>query len=57
MRGRWYPLINFPLFTNVIFVFACILLGAGYTDDPTIENKDSNTPTFVAIRCFVNTRK
>lgn len=27
----------------------------GYTDDPTIENKESNTPTFVAIRCFVNT--
>lgn len=27
----------------------------GYTDDPTIENKDSNTPTFVAIRAFVNT--
>jgi len=25
----------------------------GYTDDPTIENKDSNTPTFAAIRCFV----
>ena len=29
----------------------------GYTDDPSIENKDSNTPTFVAIRCFVHTRK
>jgi len=27
----------------------------GYTDDPSIENKDSNTPTFVAIRCFVHT--
>lgn len=27
----------------------------GYTDDPTIQNKNSNTPTFVAIRCFVHT--
>lgn len=27
----------------------------GYTDDPTIKNKDSNCPTYVAIRCFVNT--
>lgn len=27
----------------------------GYTDDETIENKNSNTPTFVAIRCFVHT--
>jgi len=26
----------------------------GYTDDPTIENKDSNTPTFAVVRCFVN---
>jgi len=29
----------------------------GYTDDPTIQNKDSNTPTFVAIRVWVHTRK
>ncbi len=29
----------------------------GYTDDETITNKDSNTPTFVVVRCFVNTRK
>ena len=29
----------------------------GYTDDPSIENKDSNTPTYVAIRCFVHTRE
>lgn len=27
----------------------------GYTDDPTIENKDTNTPTFAVLRCFVNT--
>jgi len=27
----------------------------GYTDDETITNKDSNTATFVAIRCFVHT--
>lgn len=27
----------------------------GYTDDPTIENKDTNTPTFAMIRCFINT--
>jgi 6-phosphogluconate dehydrogenase (decarboxylating)/glucose-6-phosphate 1-dehydrogenase len=34
-----------------------VLLGQyeGYTEDPTIENKDSNTPTFAAIRCFVHT--
>jgi len=32
-----------------------IVLGQyeGYADDPTIENKDSNTPTFAVIRCFV----
>jgi glucose-6-phosphate 1-dehydrogenase len=27
----------------------------GYADDPTIENKDTNTPTFATIRLFVNT--
>lgn len=27
----------------------------GYLDDPTITNKSSNSPTFAAIRCFVNT--
>lgn len=27
----------------------------GYTDDETIKNKDSNTPTFVVIRCFIHT--
>jgi len=27
----------------------------GYLDDPTISNKSSNTPTFAALRCFVNT--
>ena len=27
----------------------------GYTDDETIEDKDSNTPTFAAVRLFVNT--
>eukprot|EP00523_Entomoneis_sp_CCMP467_P002475 CAMPEP_0168759430 /NCGR_PEP_ID=MMETSP0724-20121128/22218_1 /TAXON_ID=265536 /ORGANISM="Amphiprora sp., Strain CCMP467" /LENGTH=1043 /DNA_ID=CAMNT_0008808351 /DNA_START=59 /DNA_END=3190 /DNA_ORIENTATION=+ len=26
-----------------------------YADDPTIENKDTNTPTFATIRLFVNT--
>merc|ERR1719221_2255855 len=26
----------------------------GYTDDPTIANKDSNCPTFAAIRCFID---
>ena len=27
----------------------------GYADDPTIENKNTNTPTFAVIRAFVNT--
>lgn len=27
----------------------------GYTDDETIKNKDSNTPTFAVLRMFVNT--
>lgn len=27
----------------------------GYTDDPTIENKDTNTPTFAVVKMFVNT--
>lgn len=27
----------------------------GYSDDETIENKDTNCPTYAAIRCFVNT--
>lgn len=27
----------------------------GYTDDQTIKNKDTNTPTFAVLRCFVNT--
>ena len=27
----------------------------GYADDPTIENKDTNTPTFATIRMFINT--
>jgi len=27
----------------------------GYTDDETIENKDSNTPTFAAVKLHVNT--
>ena len=26
----------------------------GYTNDETIKNKDTNTPTYAAIRCFVN---
>jgi len=27
----------------------------GYTDDPTIENKDTNCPTYAALRCWVHT--
>lgn len=27
----------------------------GYTDDPTITNKESNTPTYAAIRVFIHT--
>lgn len=27
----------------------------GYADDPTIENKDTNTPTFAMVRLFINT--
>jgi len=26
----------------------------GYTDDPTITNKNSNCPTFAMVRCFIN---
>ena len=26
----------------------------GYTDDPTITNKDSNCPTFAAVRCTID---
>ena len=26
----------------------------GYTDDPTIKNKDTNCPTYACLRCFVN---
>ena len=26
----------------------------GYTDDETIQNKESNCPTFAIIRCFIN---
>ena len=26
----------------------------GYTDDPTITNKDTNCPTFAIVRCFIN---
>lgn len=37
-----------------VLTFA-LLLYKGYTDDPTIENKDTNTPTFAVLRCFVNT--
>jgi glucose-6-phosphate 1-dehydrogenase len=29
----------------------------GYTDDDTIQNKDTNTPTYAAIQCRVNTRR
>jgi glucose-6-phosphate 1-dehydrogenase len=27
----------------------------GYADDPTIHNKDTNCPTYAAVRCFINT--
>eukprot|EP00977_Amphora_coffeiformis_P027377 scaffold34607_cov177-Amphora_coffeaeformis.AAC.5 len=27
----------------------------GYADDPTIENKETNTPTFAMIRVMINT--
>lgn len=27
----------------------------GYTDDPTIMNKDTNCPTYAALRCWINT--
>jgi glucose-6-phosphate 1-dehydrogenase len=27
----------------------------GYADDPTIENKDTNTPTFAMIKLYINT--
>lgn len=26
----------------------------GYTDDPTITNKDSNCPTFAAVSCTID---
>lgn len=29
----------------------------GYIDDPTIKNKDTNCPTYVAMRCFVNSQR
>ena len=29
----------------------------GYSDDPTIKNKDTNCPTYAAIRTFVNTER
>merc|ERR1712228_398032 len=33
-----------------------VMLGQyeGYTDDPTITNKSTNTPTFALIRCFIH---
>jgi glucose-6-phosphate 1-dehydrogenase len=27
----------------------------GYSDDPTIQDKDTNCPTYASLRCFVNT--
>lgn len=27
----------------------------GYSDDPTIENKDTNCPTYATLRCRINT--
>lgn len=34
-----------------------VLLGQyeGYADDPTIQNKDTNCPTYAALRCWVHT--
>jgi len=29
----------------------------GYTDDETITNKDTNCPTYAAVKCHVNTRR
>jgi glucose-6-phosphate 1-dehydrogenase len=29
----------------------------GYSDDPTIENRDTNCPTYAALRCRVNTAR
>jgi glucose-6-phosphate 1-dehydrogenase len=29
----------------------------GYADDETITNKETSSPTYAAIRCFVNTRR
>ena len=41
---------------DVISLDDC-LLGQydGYADDPTIENKDTNCPTYAAIRCWIHT--
>jgi glucose-6-phosphate 1-dehydrogenase len=41
---------------DVITLEDC-LLGQydGYTDDPTIENKDTNCPTYAAMRCWIHT--
>jgi len=40
-----------------IITLADCLLGQydGYSDDPTIENKDTNCPTYAAIRCWIHT--
>jgi len=40
-----------------IIVLNDCLLGQydGYADDPTIENKDTNCPTYAALRCWVDT--
>jgi len=32
----------------------CLGQYEGYTDDETIKNKETNTPTFAAIRCYIN---
>eukprot|EP00934_Nitzschia_sp_Nitz4_P005621 Nitzschia sp. Nitz4//scaffold79_size90958//70568//72428//NITZ4_005036-RA/size90958-processed-gene-0.120-mRNA-1//-1//CDS//3329558282//5611//frame0 len=34
-----------------------VLLGQyeGYADDPSIKNKDTNCPTYAALRCWINT--
>jgi len=41
---------------DVIAIEDC-MLGQydGYSDDPTIENKETNCPTYAAVRCWIHT--
>ena len=54
-EGTIYIFVHFKMSIDPILRSPPFL--TGYTDDETITNKDSNTATFVAIRCFVHTRK